>query len=99
MVKYFDEGEWVQLGRNINSNDLQNAAKNQGVDIRLGDVVLVRTGYLQWWWDNLAKGGGPLFEQAGIGADAAHWLAEKDIVAVGCDNAAVEVIPSTTTTS
>jgi sodium--glutamate symport carrier gltS len=35
----------------------------------------------------------PLFEQAGIGADAAHWLAEKDIVAVGCDNAAVEVIP------
>ena len=93
MVKYFDEGEWVQLGRNINSNDLQSAAKNQGVDVRAGDVVLVRTGYLQWWWDNLAKGGGPLFEQAGIGADAAHWLADKDIVAVGCDNAAVEVIP------
>ena len=93
MVSYFDEGEWVTLGRNITANDLQSAAKKEGVEVRPGDVVLVRTGYLQWWWDNLAKGGGPKFEQAGIGADAAHWLAEQDIVAVGCDNAAVEAIP------
>lgn len=93
MVKHFDEGEWVTLGRNITSNDLQAAAKKQGVEVRAGDVVLVRTGYLQFWWDNFAKGGQQPFEQAGIGADAAHWLAEKDIVAVGCDNAAVEVIP------
>lgn len=93
MVKYFDEGEWVTLGRNITSNDLKSAAKNQGVEVRAGDVVLVRTGYLQFWWDNLAKGGQQPFEQAGIGADAAHWLADTDVVAVGCDNAAVEVIP------
>ena len=33
------------------------------------------------------------FEQAGIDKSAAEWLAAKDIVAVGCDNAAVEVIP------
>ncbi len=93
MVSYFDEGEWVPLGRNITSNDLKSAATKEGVDVRAGDVVLVRTGYLQFWWDNLAKGGQQPFEQAGIGADAANWLAESDIVAVGCDNAAVEVIP------
>src|SRR5689334_15857884 len=91
MVKYFDEGEWVQLGRNINGNDLEGAAKKQGVEIRAGDVVLVRTGYLQFWWQN-APNPTP-FEQAGIGFDGARWLASKDIVAVGCDNAAVEVIP------
>ena len=33
------------------------------------------------------------FEQAGIGLDAAHWLFDNDVVAVGSDNAAVEVIP------
>jgi kynurenine formamidase len=93
MVKYFDEGEWVTLGRNITSNDLKSAAKNQGVEVRAGDVVLVRTGYLQFWWDNLAKGGQQPFEQAGIGADAANWLADIDVVAVGSDNAAVEAIP------
>ena len=57
------------------------------------NVVLVRTGYLQFWFENNESGGHPPFEQAGIGGDAARWLASMDIVAVGCDNAAVEVIP------
>lgn len=91
MVKYFDEGDWVTLGRNITANDLQSAAKKQGVEIRAGDVLLVRTGYLQFWWQN-APNPTP-FEQAGIGIDAARWIASQDVVAVGSDNAAVEVIP------
>jgi kynurenine formamidase len=92
MVKYFGgDDDWVTLGRNITANDLQGAAKAQGVEVRAGDVVLVRTGYLQFWWQN-APNPTP-FEQAGIGLDAARWLASQDVVAVGCDNAAVEVIP------
>jgi kynurenine formamidase len=92
MVKYFGgSDEWVTLGRNITADDLQGAAKTQGVEVRAGDVVLIRTGYLQFWWQN-APAPTP-FEQAGIGLDAARWLASKDVVAVGCDNAAVEVIP------
>jgi kynurenine formamidase len=92
MVKYFGgTDEWVTLGRNITSEDLEGAASAQGVEVRAGDVVLVRTGYLQFWWNNHPN---PMpFEQAGIGLDAARWLASKDVVAVGCDNAAVEVIP------
>lgn len=93
MVRHFDEGEWVTLGRNITADDLQAAARNQGVEVRAGDIVLVRTGYLQWWWQNNAAGGPAVFEQAGIGESAADWLAESDVVAVGADNAAVEVIP------
>jgi kynurenine formamidase len=92
MVKYFGgDDDWVALGRNITSEDLQGAAAAQGVEVRAGDVVLIRTGYLQFWWQNAPKA--TPFEQAGIGLDAARWLASKDIVAVGCDNAAVEVIP------
>jgi kynurenine formamidase len=91
MVKYFGDDEYVTLGRNITADDLQGAAKAQGVEVRAGDVVLIRTGYLQFWFAN--QGQQTPFEQAGIGLDAARWLASKDIVAVGCDNAAVEVIP------
>jgi kynurenine formamidase len=36
-----------------------------------------------------AEGGG----QPGIGLDAARWLAARDVVAVGSDNAAVEALP------
>jgi kynurenine formamidase len=93
MVAYFGDDTHVTLGRNITSDDLQGAAAKQGVEVRAGDVVLVRTGYLQFWWENNASGNPPPFEQAGIGGDAARWLASMDIVAVGCDNAAVEVIP------
>ena len=74
MVAYFGDEGWVQLGRNITADDLQRAPTPQGVEVRAGDVVLVRTGYLQFWWDNAATGNPPPFEQAGIGADAAHWL-------------------------
>ena len=97
MVKYFgdDNGgnDWVTLGRNITGADLEGAATAQGVEVRAGDVVMIRTGYLQFWWDNQAKGGQAPFEQAGIGLDAAAWLADRDVVAVASDNAAVEVIP------
>jgi kynurenine formamidase len=90
MVRYFDEGPWVNLGRNITAADLQGAAERQGVEIRAGDVVLIRTGYLDMWFEQQPN---VPFEQAGIGFDAGNWLASKDVVAVGCDNAAVEVIP------
>ena len=93
MVAYFGDEKYVELGRNITSEDLQGAAKAEGVEVRAGDVVLVRTGYLQFWFENNEAGTLPPFEQAGIGGDAAQWLAAMDIVAVGCDNAAVEVIP------
>ena len=93
MVAYFGDEKYVTLGRNITAADLQGAAAKQGTEVRAGDVVLVRTGYLQFWWENNAAGSPPPFEQAGIGGDAARWLASMDVVAVGCDNAAVEVIP------
>jgi len=93
MVAYFGDEKYVTLGRNITAADLQGAAAKQGTEVRAGDVVLVRTGYLQFWFENNAAGSPPPFEQAGIGGDAARWLASMDVVAVGCDNAAVEVIP------
>lgn len=90
MVKYFGADNWVELGRNITSEDLQGCADSQGVSLRPGDIALIRTGYLDMWFD---KAPDVPYEQAGIGLDAADWLFGQDIVAVGADNAAVEVIP------
>ncbi len=81
----------VKLGHCFTATELEECAKAQGIEIGEGDIVLIRTGYLDFW---IAKNGQDIsFEQPGIGKEAARWLAEKDVVAVGSDNAAVESIP------
>lgn len=92
MVAYYGHAEeWVNPGQLITADDLQGAARKQGVELRQGDIALVRTGYLQYW---LANRPGPAdYQQPGIGVDAALWLASLDTPVVGSDNAAVEVIP------
>lgn len=92
MVGYFGCAEdWIPPGRVITANDLQGAARKQGIEIRAGDAVLIRTGYLQYWLAN--RPGPEAISQPGIGLDAGSWLAAQDVVVVGSDNAAVEVIP------
>lgn len=76
----------------IGPDELRGALDHQRSELRPGDVALIRTGYLSGWPD-------PDFiaahEQAGIDRDAALWLASRDIVAVGADTEALEVLPST----
>jgi kynurenine formamidase len=76
----------------IGPSELQQALDRQGVELRAGDVPLIRTGYLSGWPDRefIAD-----HEQAGIDRDAALWLAERGVVAVGGDTESVEVLPST----
>ena len=76
----------------IGADELREAAARQGVEPRLGDVALIRTGYLSGWPDAdfIAA-----HEQAGIDRDAALWLAEQGVVAVGADTESLEVLPST----
>lgn len=75
----------------VGPEELQAVVRSQGVEVRSGDVVLVRTGYLSGWPDAdfIAA-----HEQAGIDRDAALWLAEQGVVAVGGDTESLEVLPS-----
>lgn len=93
IVKLKGADKWLEPGTMIMAADLQAAADAQGTEVRAGDVVLIRTGHLDMWWAGNAAGEPEGFAQAGIGSDAAEWLAAKDVTAVGSDNAAVEVIP------
>ena len=77
----------LELGRAVTAAELQACCDRQGVAIEPGDVVLVRTGNGRYWSDPERYLGGP-----GMNADAALWLAEQQVLAVGADNMAWDVI-------
>jgi kynurenine formamidase len=83
--------DWLEPGYVITSADLQAAADSQGVSVLPGDVLLVRTGFLDYW-HSLGEPTDPI-GQAGIGFDAVSFIRDHDVSVVGMDNSAIEPIP------
>lgn len=79
----------LKLGEPITATDLDQCAAAQEIAIQPGDIVLLRTGWLQVFSQDRA-----MFEsgEPGIDVSTLAWLKEHDIVAIGADNHAVEVI-------
>ena len=78
-------GEPLAPGHAVTAGELERAA--EGIELRPGDVVLVRLGSGALWADR------PAYEAAGgIGADGSRWLAERRPLAVGADNLAWDVV-------
>jgi len=71
----------------ITPKELQEAATSAGVEIRAGDVVLVRTGYGALWSEPA-----DYLRAAGVSAAGSRWLIEKKVRAVGADNMAWDVM-------
>ncbi len=90
-----DEGvEVVPENFVVDADRLERIAERQQVEIRAGDVVVVRTGWARYWNDprkyiNEVKGPGPNLE-------AAQWLSAKRVFAGGSDTIAFEYVPSDT---
>jgi kynurenine formamidase len=80
----------LEPGDVVTARDLQDAARAQGVAIREGDAVFVRTGHGQLWMKDNAKYGAG---EPGIGMEAAKWLTDRKICLVGHDSWAGEVVP------
>jgi kynurenine formamidase len=75
----------------ITPKDLQDTVAKQGVELRKGDVVLVRTGRMNAWPDF----DGYLKNTPGIGLDAAKWLCEEaGAMCIAGDTIGLEVLPS-----
>ncbi len=83
------------LGANqvVGPQDLEAAAKAVKVDVRPGDVVLVRTGWMRNWPDQ-RKYYSTQTGQPGLNLEAAQWATERGVFCVGSDNYAVEVMPA-----
>ncbi len=84
----------------IGAEDLDAAAARQGVEIRSGDIVLVRTGRMRFaragdMWGYLGQPDPELGlpRTAGFGLTSALWLHEHDIAAVANDTISFEVLP------
>lgn len=77
-------------GEGVSAEELQEVAAGQGTEIRPGDTVLVRTGYVGLYPDaeRMAEHAGP-----GIDKSAATWLVERGAVAVAGDTEALEQSP------
>jgi kynurenine formamidase len=75
----------------VTGDELAAVADHQGVEVRPGDVVLIRSGYLGQWPDpdGLAR-----HRTAGPDISAARWLLERGVVAVGSDTETFEVQPA-----
>ncbi len=83
----------------ITGDDLESCAAREKVKLQSGDILLVRTGWLEAWRqgagspEQMAPGEKAPAGQPGLGLDAAAYVRDYDIAAVGADNSAVEVIP------
>jgi kynurenine formamidase len=87
---------WLQSGHSISSADLTACAERQAVQIRSGDIVLIRTGQIaqvraEGAWGEYDSGPAP-----GLGVDSAHWFAKHEIAALATDTWGAEVLPNDT---
>jgi kynurenine formamidase len=89
--------DWFEDGYGISNDELDATAKAQGVEIRKGDFVIVRTGQMERClsekkWGNYAGGDAP-----GVRFENCYWCQEKEIAGICSDTWGVEVRPNETT--
>jgi kynurenine formamidase len=74
----------------IGEAELRLALGRQHQEIRVGDVVLVRTGRMSLWPDVAAY----LENEPGLNRDGAAFLARSGAILIGSDNLALEQVPA-----
>jgi kynurenine formamidase len=84
----------LEAGYAITVEDLVGTAAAEGVEVRSGDILLVRTGFMSTYLRKNDWSGFDLDPSPGVSVHAAPWLHAKQIAAIASDNYAVEVRPS-----
>jgi kynurenine formamidase len=85
-------GDVLAPAHGITADELARTAQEEAVEVRPGDVVLVRTGWARHFANVTAFVG----HETGVpGPDesAAQWLVERGVRATGSDTIAYEVVP------
>ena len=83
-------------GFGITTEDLEECAAAENVEVKSGDFLLIRTGQLgqriRDGWGQYAAGPAP-----GLEFETLKWIHDKEIAAVGSDTWGIEVRPNRTT--
>lgn len=82
--------EVVKEGTAFNREQIDGAAKQQGVEIREGDVVIFHSGWLSIIESDPKRYGSV---EPGLGKEGALYLASKNVMAIGADTWGLEVLP------
>jgi kynurenine formamidase len=73
----------------IGPADLEGCVKHQGVELQLGDVVLIRTGQMARWPSiSFVK------DTPGLNREGAEFLAKQGAIMIGADNLTLEMTPA-----
>jgi len=86
-----DGGQHLNPGRVVTPDELARAEERAKVSLESGDIALIRTGWGRYFGVDNAR---YLQGEPGIDLPGACWLIERGVVAIGCDNMAVEVLPN-----
>ncbi|GAA4560297.1 cyclase family protein [Pseudonocardia xishanensis] len=73
---------WLEPGQGVFPEDLEEAERRQGVRVRPGDAVLLRTGHGCARHGGTGSGG---IEQAGWHASCLPWLRQREVALIGAD--------------
>ena len=81
-------------GYAITPADLDEAMAAAGTEVASGDILIIRTGHVAWWYSGEADRDAFFADgEPGLGVACVEWLAAKDVAAVALDNIGVEVEP------
>jgi kynurenine formamidase len=87
--------DWLEPGEGISDRDLEECASAQGVEVRRGDILLIRTGQLrqcrEHGWGDYTGGDAP-----GLALASAHFICGREIAAFATDTWGGEVRPNET---
>lgn len=74
----------------VTAADIRDALARQGLEIREGDVAMVRTGRMRWFEDAERY----MADTPGLTRESAEWLADRGAILIGADNISTDVGPS-----
>jgi len=80
----------LEKGQAITSEMIASCLEADGLELRSGDAVLLRTGWLSLFYEDPEE-----FDsgEPGIDVAAAKFLTDHDVALIGADNMAIEVMP------
>lgn len=85
------KGRRLGAGEVIAVSDLSHALEAASLEIGAGDIVLIRTGWGEYYGSQNAM---YVDKAPGLGLDAARWLADRGVAVIGSDTMALEVLPA-----
>jgi kynurenine formamidase len=92
LPRALNRGERLAQGYAITGVDLDRACSSAGVTVGTGDIVLIRTAHVPWYYTLKDKRefwrGAP-----GLGRTTVEWLHRHEVAAVALDTVAAEVQP------